>query len=760
MPPASKHEHTDEDDEDTVDVLIEGDAISAEMARREIESIVNEHTSVVNLRMKNIPAEYYPFLAGPNNRNITTLQGDSNLKINIPHYNTWHQDPAQAVNGHAQHHGHGHRHGRRQPANFTAQARNPIQISGDRGAAAQARQAIEQQVEQLRQQLTLDQMAIERGRHQFISGSKGASLQDFLNETGCAVILPPDDHDSEMITIVGPPERLEEGMNKVMDLASSMHMSNVDIARQHPNAPHGAHKHARNINRYLRQKQAMQQLEAMHDAKIMAHVAPDAPTSWEVYSRDAKNGMRARSDIMNLISAHPPARFTPYAVDPFYRQQIDQQAVENIRKAHGVHLVVPEPSEDDDVLLVFEGPEVAEQYEVPRQQPSAAEIQQFGPALLEAQKFLENLIGPQSEVVVRDVQAPTKCVFPSALLFVIDSSRFHDKIRRHVHKHHKQQRDNYIPVQVRYGAQRGPDASSPLVSMRGPDADVENMMQSLLAFIAQEESDELERGFTLTFEFPQKHANQLIGKSGANIRKIREEFDVEIQVDEGKVTVQGPEAKANACKAHILALGRKLDDEATHVIKVKPQFHREMKGMKGAQVNRLQDRYDVKINFPRTAASSQDTDAGDAGDQRRNDQAPDEVIIRGPKRGADAAREELLSLLQYSMETSHTTTVNVAQSHIPRLIGAGGRELEAIRAATGAQIEIPNKEESGSSGQVEIKIKGSKKEVEEAKSALEQASKALASTKTRSIDVDKRHHRNIIGREGRHDAHAARGMLI
>lgn len=50
-----------------MNVHIEGNALTAEMARREIDAIVNERTSTVNLRLKDIPAEFYPFLAGPNN---------------------------------------------------------------------------------------------------------------------------------------------------------------------------------------------------------------------------------------------------------------------------------------------------------------------------------------------------------------------------------------------------------------------------------------------------------------------------------------------------------------------------------------------------------------------------------------------------------------------------------------------------------------------------------------------------------------------
>jgi predicted PilT family ATPase len=708
----------DDDDSATIDVLIEGDAVAAEMARQEIEKIVNERTSSINLRLKDIPAEFYPFLAGAHNSRVGDLENGRDLRVQIPHYHTWvEQAPAQSA-------------AYRQPPAFVPQASLPIQIAGDRLAANEVRAQLERQVEQLRRELVSDQVAIERGRHQFIVGDRGTSLHDFLAETGCAVILPPDAEDDENLTIVGPADRLDEGLNKVMELASSMAMASVDISRSFPNAPLGAQAHARNVTKYLQQRRAIQDLESLYNARIVASTARNGPTAWEVYSRDGKNTMKARSDIMNLISGHPPTRLNPVQVHPFYHQHLRQSAGPQIRDQFGVHMVVPDESDsDDEILLVYEGPSSVSDYQLPRRQPAANEAQDFERALKEAQQHLLGLLSGEQEIVSRDVEAPSK---------------FHDKIRRHVDREQSNLSSDQIPIQVLFGGQAARKAPAQGFSVRGPSDRADALVESLLAFIEQEKQDELERGFTLTFDFPQKFANILIGKKGENIRKLREEFDVDIQVNDGKVELKGPQAKANACKAHILALGKKLEDEATHVIKVKPQYHKDLIGTKGSMVNRLQDRYNVRINFPRSN-NSEDDDAA----ERKSNQAPDEVIIKGPKRGADEARDELLNLLQYTMDTSHTATVSVQQNQLPSLIGTGGRELEALRLATGAHVDVPNNRESAdASGRVEIKIKGSKKAVEDAKKQIEEAAKVFDSTVSRTLDIEKKHHRNIIGGGG------------
>ncbi|EMC99579.1 hypothetical protein BAUCODRAFT_571748 [Baudoinia panamericana UAMH 10762] len=704
-----------EEDDATVDVTIEGDPFAVQMARQDIEKIVAEHTSTINSKLKHIPAEYYPFLASQQQARMNALrQQGQNINMQIPQYHTWSQQAPEVP-------------GNRQPVSFAPQPDLPIQLSGDRQAVAEARAEIERQVQELQRQLTLEQMALERGRHQFIVGEMGTDLQNFLRETGCSIILPPDHDESEMITIVGPPDKIEEAVNKVYDLASAMQSSNADISKQFANAPRGAQAHVRDMTRYLQQRQALAEIERMHNARIV----PDSTGNWQIYARDPKSMMKARADLMNLVSGHPPTRFQPVDVDPYFHSHLREQAAPRIRDEHGVHVIVPD-DDDSPVLLVFEDRAPAPDYDLPRRQPTSQDVQAFQQALEEAQQQIINLMNGHQEIVSRDVEAPVK---------------FHDKIRRHVDRHHSALPEGQIPVQVNYGGmrqagQRG--GQVPNVSLRGPQDFVDALNESLLAFVAQEEQDELERGFTLTFEFPQQYANHLIGRKGENINRLREEFDVDIQVSDGQCTIKGPEAKANACKKHILEMAKKLQDETTHNLNIPQQYHRDLIGPGGSQIHRLQDRYGVHVNFPRTRQTGDE----EGGDNRRSHQEPHIVVVKGPSKGADACRDELLSLLQYVKDNSFTTTVSVAQSLLPSLIGSGGKEMEAMRLESGAHIDVPNSREIGSDGRAEIKIKGSKQAVETAKKIIESKSKAFDDTVTRNMDVDRRHHRLIIGPQG------------
>ncbi|PYH57073.1 putative RNA binding effector protein Scp160 [Aspergillus niger CBS 101883] len=719
----------DDDDSDTIDVLIEGDAVAAEMARREIEAIVKERASNMSLRLKSVPPEFFPFIAGAHNANLKEIEERTKAQVHVPRYDTWQSQPPpqEADPGHVQ---------------FVPVPEKHIHISGERAAAQEARAEIERLAADLQRQLTLRQLAINRGQHQFILGDNADALHEFLADTGCAIVLPPASDESEFLTITGPLDCIENGINRAMDLATSMQMASIDLSRQHPSAPMGPHAHARALTQYLRQRQIIKELERMYDARIALPPSSDGPVTWEVYSRDGKNTIRARSDIMNLVQAHPPTRLRSLAIDPYFHPYLRSRSIPKLRSDYGVHLLVPDELDSSDVVLVYEGPSASSaQVEIPRQRPSAAELATFEKTLQEAQEYLLSTLGDQNDVVATSVSVPAK---------------YQDKVRKFISRQQEAKSEDEIPVRAIVGDGRNRNESE--VALRGPSRLVEDLASKIQAFVVEQEKDDLERGYTTTFDFPQKYANFLIGKRGENINKLRDEFDVDIKVEGGKVEVKGPKAKADAAKTRIINLGKKLEDETTHVLKVPAQYHRELIGQKGSQVNRLQDRYSVRVQFPRAAVAATISDdqsvaetSSDAGGSRPNrpQQALDEVIVKGPSKGADAARDEILSLLQWVIDHSYTATVSVAQAQIPSLIGQRGREMDKLRADTGAQIDVPGVNDApDESGRVQIKIRGTKKQVEEAKKTLEQRSKEFDSIVTKTIDVDKKYHKSLIGGGG------------
>ncbi|GAB0137399.1 putative RNA binding effector protein [Epichloe bromicola] len=706
-----------DDDEATIDVVVEGNALSAASARNELLKIAGERSANVQTKVRGVPAVFYPFIAGPGNSLAQTLEDDHGIQIRVPAHQAVSQVAAPIPPQPGQ-----------RPIFTPARAEDDhIQLTGDRAAIQRVRAEIERQVAELHKQLELEQLSIQRGRHQFIIGSRGVPSDDFFAETGCAIILPSEEEE-DTVTIIGPADRVQAGLERAMDLAMGMQMSNIDIGRFHRNASGGASAHAGHVTRYLRQRKEIDRLEKLYNTHINTPFSQHGALPWELYSREGKNAIRAQSEITGIINGHPPSRLQPIHVDPFFHQHLRTDINPKVKKDYGVHVVVPEASETDvPVLLVFEGADPVDgPYQLPRTKPSDADALVFKKALQEAEKHILGFINKQEVLSSASLDVPAK---------------FHERLRRFIKKEQESRSLDQIPVRV--------TKVGTTVTLRGPRSAVEALAAKAKAFVEQEKEDEKERGFTLTFDFPQKFANHLIGKGGSNIKELRDRFDVEIQVQEGQVELKGPKAKAEEARRYIQNLGRTLADETTHIMKIDPKYHRELIGAQGSQINRLQTRYKVLIFFPRSARAASDelTHAdvvSDAGKPRRQ-QAPDEVIVRGPKRGADEARDELFSLHKYLEEHSVTATVPVQQKQVGSLIGQGGAALDELRQITGARIDVPTDRDAEI---VQISIKGTAAQVAKARKVLEEKRSVFDDTVVKTIEVDKKHHKALIGTGG------------
>jgi hypothetical protein len=193
-----------------------------------------------------------------------------------------------------------------------------------------------------------------------------------------------------------------------MDLAGKMTSSRVDISKLHRNAPGGGNEHARNITQYLRHRRAIEKLEELHHAHIVAALSQDgAAAPWDVYSRSYENASNAKSAISDIVTAHPPSRFASINVDPFYHKYLRDGITPVVKRDFGVHVVTPSSETETAVLLVFEGEAGLDpNYEVPQGQPSADEIRAFQQGLADAQKHILDIISTQAQIKSTSIDVP------------------------------------------------------------------------------------------------------------------------------------------------------------------------------------------------------------------------------------------------------------------------------------------------------------------------------------------------------------------
>jgi len=474
-------------------------------------------------------------------------------------------------------------------------------------------------------------------------------------------------------------------------------------------------------------------IEAHQIRHIETPVNAEGAQPWSLYSDPGPSAIKARNDINAILSALPPSRIATLPIEEFFHAHIRNNMITTIQKDCGVHIVVPKAADmSNHVLLVFEGEAGSTpDFEVPRGAPSAQEIQAFKSGLADAQKRIREIINLQGDIISREIQV---------------EPLYHNKLREFILAEQKKRAPEQIAIRV--------NNRNDFVIFRGPAPAVEDLLAKVNKFVADAIEDEKERDFTLSFDFPQKHANQLIGKGGSHISALRKQFDVEIDVKDGKVELKGPPKKAQDAKTHITALGKQWADETTHVLKMEAKYHGELIGGKGAQIKRLEERYHVQIHFPRSQKHHDDQSNGDATSDHgrkpnRREQEPDEVIIKGGRKGADGARDELLELFQYAKDNSHVAVVSIQAGQIPSLIGQGGKGMDELRTTTGARIDIPNVgKEVDPSTKIDVTIKGTSQQVAQAKKLVESKRQVFDSTVIKTVEVDKKHHRALIGTGG------------
>lgn len=704
-------------------VEIKGHAAQVSQAVKAIEQIGNANTKETTLRVPNIPPEFFPFIASRSAASIKNFEQENDVRINIPSYHTWRsQAPAKVRrdDGPERFHPHGDSH---------------ITITGNSTHASTARTNLERVAEQLQAELMLEEMQAQQFLHPYIIGDRGVDPIDFLQKTGCMVITPPGNHDTEDIHIIGPLNRLEEGRNYAEELLTRRQHQQINLQKHFSDSASGPERHSYALSKYLQRKAIEREFKNTHGAEIIFPNNFSADAQWTVMSDDQRKVMAARNELSKITQAFPTPRLQLVEIDPFFHPHIEQMHAQKLQEDFGVHLIVPDG--DDSVILVYEGPSSETPFQIPRSKPSQQEITEFERALKEAEELLRGSI-PHNGISNRDVDVPAK---------------FHDKVRRYVKE--EEQSPAGFPVQVDFGRKRAgaPKDSQNKVYLRHPeDSALEELQRKIEQFLVQAEQDEKERGHTITVPFQSKFKKNLVGKNGRFVQALREKFDVDVKPGDDssdEITIVGPPKKAEACRAEILKLHKAWADEVSYVIKVDPKFHGQLVGKNGENLKRIVARANdlVRVDFPRQSRSNNDDAsevASEAGGRGRQG-ASDEISIRGPKDKANEVRDELLQLKQFFEDKSHTATVSVAREQVASLIGKGGSELNKLRSDTNTEIDIPRPD---GSERVTITVRGSKEDVARAKTEISKRSKAFDAVVTKTIEVEQKHHRALIGSAG------------
>jgi hypothetical protein len=80
-------------------------------------------------------------------------------------------------------------------------------------------------------------------------------------------------------------------------------------------------------------------------------------------------------------------------------------------------------------------------------------------------------------------------------------------------------------------------------------------------------------------------------------------------------------------------------------LKIPNQYHAQLIGQNGRYAIQLEENYSVKITFPRSSSKNGES-------KTREQLKPDEVLIKGGKKGVASAKSELLDTLELKRKTT------------------------------------------------------------------------------------------------------------
>ena len=168
--------------------------------------------------------------------------------------------------------------------------------------------------------------------------------------------------------------------------------------------------------------------------------------------------------------------------------------------------------------------------------------------------------------------------------------------------------------------------------------------------------------------------------------------------------IVGRKEAVEEAKRRLVAQIEKLEDELSETVTVKRAIQPALIGAGGKYAIRLEEKYGVKLSFPR------DNKDGSATPK------PDEVVIRGGKKGVLAAKAELLEAAAFETESRQTASFTIATKSVAQVVGRSGSTINGIKDDSGAQIDIDKN--STDDGKTTVTVRGDKKAIAAAKAAV------------------------------------------
>ncbi|XP_078419626.1 vigilin-like [Cetorhinus maximus] len=658
-------------------IMVSGKLEAVMKARKEIVAKLQTQASATVA----IPKEHHRFVIGKSGEKLQELELKTATKIQIPRP----EDPS-----------------------------NQIKITGTKEGIEKARHEI-LLISAEQDKRAVERINIEKVYHPFIAGPFNKTSGEMMQETGTRINIPPPSVLKNEIVITGEKEQVAQAVSRIKRIYEDKKKKTTTIAVEVKKSQH----------KYVIGPKGNSLQEILERTGVSVEIPPSDSNSetvilrgepdklgqalTEVYAKvyieftdgedkiclegPTKEVKQVQEQIENVVQDLVNRMdYTELTVDPkFHRHLIGKNGtnINRIKDQYKVLVRIPPDNEKSNLIRIEGDPQ----------------------GVQDAKKELLDLASRMENERSKDL---------------IIEHRFHRTIIGQKGEKVKEIRDKFPEVVINFP---DPSQKSDIVQLRGPKNEVEKCAKFLQKIVAEL----VENSYSVSVPiFKQFHKN-IIGKGGANIKKIREETNTKIDLpaensNSEMIVITGKKSNCEVARSRILAIQKELANITEVEVCIPAKLHNSLIGAKGRFVRSIMEECGgVHIHFP-TEGSGSDT-----------------VTIRGSTEEVDKAKKQLLHLAEEKQIKNHTSELRAKPEYHKFLIGRGGANIRKVRDNTGARIIFPTADDKD---QELITIVGTEEAVKEAQKELEILIKNLDNVIEDAMTVDPKHHRYFVIRRG------------
>ncbi|KAJ4483213.1 hypothetical protein J3R30DRAFT_3446889 [Lentinula aciculospora] len=675
----------DEDEEPSVQITVTGPKPLALEAVDLINQIIASKIYRSTQRIRDIPSHVLPFILARKNVYEAAAQG-SELKLQS--------------------------------------SQLEITASGEREAVHRAVDLIKADIAELSSDLTSLKLSLPKRQHRLLVGK---DAQDIMAKSKCAVIVNLEDPSDE-IAVWGHAVDLSSGLGAVMEQANSKYIHEFPLP--------GPQALSMQLLEYMNRISYPKTLSEKH---VGVSIFVPSPVTIE----------RAHSLVIDIVGDKPAVDVVvrqvseligkligatkEVSIDWLTHHVINGKHAKKIKQFYDIYNVLvyfpPESAERSSVLLVYD----------PFSQAASPSPDDKARSLDEVTKELLKMAKDAADVTSEALQV---------------ERHWHDSIIGWGGSKLDAIIGEDKALSIKFGLDAGDSATEDSILIRGASADVSRAAKEILQIVENAKNDQIVNSYSIEFDIDREYVGRVVGAQGAGIKKLRDQLGVSVDVSDdvdekeigkkkktvhhkSKVKITGRKENVEDAQKRITGQIEKLADETSEIVQIPSKYHSGLIGQMGKYVIRLEEKYSVKITFPRQTAENGE---GKTREQLKSD----EVLIKGGKKGVAGAKAELLDAVEFEKESNNILKFTVPTRSVARILGKGGKSINEIKDTTDSQIDI----DKFSNDQTNITVRGTKKAINAAKTAILAIADQVAEEISVTVPVESKYHRTLIGAGG------------